>query len=62
MNENSIKELTLPDLLRLSEHAINELLSMHQLKDTGKNIKNKQKEIELLQKIIASKKSTDQPP
>ena len=61
MSEEFLKQLPVKDLFELMTLTIDELLSMHKEGDSTKEIMGKQKEVELLQKIIVAKRANEIP-
>ena len=61
MSEEFLKQLPVKDLFELMTLTIDELMSMHKEGDGTKEIMEKQKEVELLQKIIVAKRADETP-
>lgn len=61
MSEEFLKQLPVKDLFELMTLTIDELMSMHKEGDGTKEIMEKQKEVELLQKIIVAKRAAETP-
>jgi len=57
MSEDSLKNIPLSELHELMVLSIDELLAMYKSNDSLNEIGDKQKQIELLQKIIYAKKA-----
>jgi len=57
MSEDSLKNIPLSELHELMVLSIDELLAMYKSNDSLNEIADKQKQIELLQKIIYAKKA-----
>lgn len=55
MNEESLLKLSLPDLFGLMTAGINEFLALIQQPENLPDIEKKQKEIELIHKVIKAK-------
>ena len=61
MSEEFLNQLPVKDLLALISLTMDELMSMHKEGDDVKLMKQKQKEIELLQRIIVAKRAAETP-
>lgn len=61
MSEDTLKHLSLNDLLQLLELTINELLAMRKTSESVIAIQEKRKEIELMHKVIVARRAEAKP-